>query len=92
MTSRGTPQFWQLYHDLPSEIQTAARKAYLRFLENPAHPGLHLERLKFDGRAWSVRITRDYRAVALRIGDDWVWPWGRHTRSLIENFPSNAAL
>jgi hypothetical protein len=80
VTSRGTPQFWQLYRELPNEIQTTARKAYLIFLNNPAHPGLHLERLKSDRRAWSVRITRDYRAVALRSSsDDWLWLWiGTH--------------
>jgi hypothetical protein len=43
---------------------TAARKAYEKFSENPAHPSLRLERLRGDRWAWSVRITRDYRAVA----------------------------
>jgi hypothetical protein len=70
VTSRGTAQFWQLYRELSPEIQAAARKAYIKFLANPAHPGLHVERLRADSRAWSVRITRDYRAVALRRGDD----------------------
>ena len=75
MKSRATPEFWQLYRDLPNDIQTAARKAYTVFLKNPAHPGLRLERLRSEPRAWSVRITRDYRAVALRLGDDWIWFW-----------------
>lgn len=79
MTSRTTPEFWRLYGELPDEIQRAARKAFAVFLSNPAHPGLRLERLKSDRRAWAVRITRDYRAVALRIGDDWIWLWiGTH--------------
>jgi hypothetical protein len=69
----------QLYRGLPPQIQLATRKAYQLFRDNPAHPGLRLERLKSDPRAWSVRITRDYRAVALRTGDDWVWFWiGTH--------------
>jgi hypothetical protein len=87
VTSRGTAQFWQLYHELPREIQTAARKAYLTFLMNPAHPGLHLERLKSDRRAWSVRITRDYRAVALRLSDDWLWVWIGTHREFDRKFP-----
>lgn len=79
MTSRGTAQFWQLYRNLPPDIQAATRKAHATFLENHAHPGLRLERLRSDPRAWSVRVTRDYRAVALRSDDDWVWFWiGTH--------------
>ena len=79
MTSRATPKFWQLYHELPPRIPNAARETYQSFLDNPAHPGLRLERLKSDPRAWSVRITRNYRAVAFRRGDDWLWLWiGTH--------------
>ena len=79
MTSRGTPEFWRLYYDLPIEIRGAARDAYRKFAASPAHPSLQLERLKYDSRAWSVRVTRNYRAVARRFGDDWLWFWiGTH--------------
>lgn len=79
MTSRGTPGFWRDYHSLPGDVREAAREAYRKFALNPAHPGLQLERLKFDSRAWSVRVTRNYRAVARRYEDDWVWVWiGSH--------------
>lgn len=79
MTSRATPLFWQLYRALPPEIRAAARRTYQRFRENPSHPGLQLERLRFDPRAWSVRVTQDFRAVARRDGDLWVWVWiGSH--------------
>jgi hypothetical protein len=77
--SRRTTQFLELYRVLPQEIQATARKVYQIFRENPAHPGLRLERLRSDPRAWAVRITRDYRAIALRNGDDWLWLWiGTH--------------
>jgi hypothetical protein len=65
MKSTGTAQFWQLYRQLPPEIQLAARRAYKKFLENPAHPSLRMERLRSDSRGWSVRVTKNYRAVAL---------------------------
>ena len=79
MTSLGTTDFWQLYHSLPPEIRAAAQNAFQKFLENQAHPSLQLERLRWDSRAWSVRITRNYRAVARRYGDDWLWFWiGSH--------------
>jgi len=75
VTSRGTAEFWAFYRQLPPEIRVAARHAYARFCQNPAHPGLRLERLRADPRAWSVRVTQNYRAVARRNGDDWVWVW-----------------
>jgi hypothetical protein len=79
VTSRTTRQFWKLYRELPPDIKSAAQKAFSTFLSSPAHPSLRLERLRSDRRAWSVRVTRDYRAVAYRAGDDWIWLWiGRH--------------
>jgi hypothetical protein len=79
VTSRGTADFWRLYHKLPLPIRNAAQSAFKKFSDNPAHPGLQLERLKFDSRAWSVRVTRNYRAVARRYDDDWLWFWiGSH--------------
>ncbi len=80
MTSRGIPPFWLLYRKLPREVQEAGRRAYQKFRQNPAHPNLHLERLRKDPRLWSVRVTRDYRAIARRYENDvWVWIWiGSH--------------
>ena len=79
MNSRGTEDFWKLYHGLPPQIRNAAPKAFQKFSGNPSHPSLQLERLKFDSRAWSVRVTRNYRAVARRYDDDWLWFWiGSH--------------
>ena len=88
MTPRGTPDFWRLYRSLPHEIQQAARLAYRKFRENPAHPSLHLERLRSDPRAWSVRVTLNYRAVALRQGDDWVWAWIGDHQEFDRRFPA----
>ena len=51
MSSSGTDEFWQLYHSLPPPIRIAAQKAFQKFSKHPAHPSLHLERLKLDGRA-----------------------------------------
>jgi len=73
VNSRGTDRFWDLSSQLPAEAKTAAREAFRVFRENPAHPGLRLKRLRGDPRAWLVRITRDYRAVAFRLWDNWTW-------------------
>ena len=82
MISRGAPEFWQRYQELPTEIQAATRKAYRLFNRDPAHPGLRLERLRSDPRAWSVRVTRDIRAVAFRRGEDWPLVLDRHTQRI----------
>ena len=87
MTSRVVPEFWELYKQFPPDVQLAARKAYERFSKNPAHPGLRLERLRSDQRAWSIRVTRDVRAVALRRGDDWLWFWIGTHREFDKRFP-----
>jgi hypothetical protein len=86
--SRATSQFWELFRALPPDVRAAARKAYGKFSENPAHPSLRLERLRSDHRAWSVRITRDYRAVALRSGQEWVWLWIGDHREFDRSFPA----
>ena len=87
MTSRGTADFWELYRGLPPQVRDAAREAFKTFVENPAHPGLRLERLRSDGRAWSVRVTRNYRAVARRYDDDWLWFWIGPHKEFDRQFP-----
>jgi hypothetical protein len=85
--SRVAPEFWLLYRELSGEIQFAARKAHQLFSANPAHPSLKLERQRADPRAWSVRITRDVRAVALRRGDEWLWFWIGTHKEFERRFP-----
>ena len=88
MTSRGTRTFWRLYGKLPREIQQAARSAFHKFRGDTGHPSLHLERLRSDPRAWSVRVTLNYRAVARREGDDWLWVWIGSHQEYDRNFPT----
>jgi len=57
-------------------IQARARKQFELFSADPVHPSLHL---KQAGDFWSVRITKAYRALALRSGDEFTWVWiGTH--------------
>jgi hypothetical protein len=87
--SLGTDKFWKAYVALPPAIKDAARSAYQKFSENSAHPSLHLERLRSDPRFWSVRVTRDYRAVAQRFeGDVWVWAWIGSHKDFDRQFPA----
>jgi len=51
--------FWMLHGALPAETKVAARKAYGKFLQNPGHPSLYLERLAFEvvRRDFGGRLT-----------------------------------
>ncbi len=79
MTSRATRRFWKLYHAMPETARAQAREAFKLFSANPAHPGISLERLRSDPDSWSVRVSRDYRAVARKHDDTMIWYWiGTH--------------
>ena len=74
--SRTLPRFWDLFNQLPEEIQRRAEKQYSLFAENPFHASLHFKPV---GNFWSVRIPGGYRALAVRKGNDFVWVWiGSH--------------
>ncbi len=76
MIHHTTPDFWHHYRHLPEEIQKRADKAYELLRDNPYHPSL---RFKKVGDLWSVRVTLDYRALAVEADDGYVWFWiGTH--------------
>ena len=56
--SLASEQFWQLYSELPTEVQRLADKQYELFRQNPFHPSLHLKEMwgRF-GRCGSVGPT-----------------------------------
>jgi len=77
MKSLTTCNFWKAYSVLPSGIKKQARKAYQQWRENQSHPSLHFKKVRKN--LWSARITDDYRALALKRGNDYYWIWiGRH--------------
>jgi hypothetical protein len=73
MKSFTTPDFWQTYANLPTEIQQQAKKTYQKWRENSLYPSLHFK--KVGKNLWSIRINSDYRALALKRGDDYYWFW-----------------
>ena len=79
MKSHATPRFWAAYHELPSELQDAAQKAYRLFRQNPKHPSLHFKRVHEQDPVYAVRVTLGYRAVGLLEDDEVTWFWiGSH--------------
>lgn len=79
MNSRTRPSFWRAYTKLDASTKEASRRAYILFLQNPAHPSLRFKKLRGHDDVWSVRINEKYRAVGKRNGDTIWWAWiGTH--------------
>ncbi|MAS91788.1 MAG: hypothetical protein CMO55_01225 [Verrucomicrobiales bacterium] len=76
MNSSTTSRFRKLFEDLPEQIQRVAREKYALWKEDSRHPSLHFKQI---GNLWSVRVTRNYRALAIFREDTFVWFWiGTH--------------
>jgi hypothetical protein len=73
VNSRASRRFWQLYHDLPTPIREAADKQYAIWRENPRHGSLRCKCIRHN--LWFAPITDDFRALATRDGDTWLWFW-----------------
>ncbi len=77
MTSKATDDFWTCFDRLPTEIQNRAREKFKLWKADPFHPSLHFKQI--IAGLWSVRINREYRALARRSDDLIAWFWiGNH--------------
>ncbi|AMA08592.1 MULTISPECIES: ParE family toxin-like protein [unclassified Picosynechococcus] len=77
MQSFATSEFWKAYKKLPPELQEKANNTYHLWQANQDYPSLHFK--KVGKNLWSIRITNNYRALALKKGDDYYWFWiGNH--------------
>jgi hypothetical protein len=71
-----SPQFWQHYRQLLSNIRTLADKNFQLLKADPKHPSLHFKKID---RLWSVRVGAHYRALGLDRPEGVVWFWiGSH--------------
>lgn len=79
MKSAVLPSFWVKYGQLNDKIKQSARKAYRLWASNPFHPSLHFKCINSKENIWSVRITRNCRAIGVLEGDTVTWFWiGNH--------------
>ncbi len=70
---QATHKFWALYDQLPKDIRQLADRNYELLSKDPKHPSLHFKTI---GRnRWSVRIGRDFRALALERDMVFSWVW-----------------
>jgi hypothetical protein len=77
--STTTDAFWSCYAELPKVIRKQARGAYQLFLRDSHYPSLHFKRVHSTRSIYSVRITRDYRALGILHKDEIIWFWiGSH--------------
>ena len=71
-------QFWELYRQLPTEIQDLADSKFELLKQTPQHRSLNLKQV---GRFWSVRVGRRYRALGVESDEGMVWFWiGTHAQ------------
>ncbi|HEX6141674.1 MAG TPA: hypothetical protein VFZ01_03080 [Geminicoccaceae bacterium] len=78
MRSRTTKTFWRCFAAVPPEVQVQAARAYRLWRTNPAHPSLRLKKIG-RGSIYSLRITRNHRALGSLEGDTMLWFWiGSH--------------
>jgi hypothetical protein len=80
MNSHTTKRFRNAFKNLTKPVQRQAREAFKLFQDNPYHPSLRFKQVHPSKPVYSVRVTRDYRALGVRDEDELVWFWiGSHT-------------
>jgi len=77
MQHHAATDFWREYLALPQEMRARADKQFSLLKTNPLHPSLQFKKVgERDGREiWSVRITLNYRALAIKRADGYLWFW-----------------
>jgi hypothetical protein len=79
---RTAADFWQAYASLTEEIRRRADKQFALLKANPRHPSLQFKRIgeRQGQEVWSARVTLNYRALAIKRADGYLWFWiGDHT-------------
>jgi len=77
MEHRASSAFWQEYGALPEEIRERADKQFLLLKDNPQHPSLQFKKIgeRHGEEVWSARVTLNYRALAIKRTDGFLWFW-----------------
>ena len=81
MIHRANADFWNDYQALTNELRTRADKQFALLKANPQHPSLQFKKIgdRNGQEIWSVRVTLKYRALAIKLADEYVWFWiGEH--------------
>lgn len=78
MKSKAKPSFWQCFHALPEDVRRRAKRAYVLWSNDPAHPGIEFKRVSRNRPVYSARVD-GHRVVGLLEDDTVIWFWiGKH--------------
>ena len=73
--------YWKAYKGLPKKIQRDADRKFDLWKKNPFHPSLNFKCVNTEYNIWSVGVTMDYRALAVRNDKSVIWYWiGDHNK------------
>ena len=73
--------YWKSYKGLPNKIQRDADRKFDLWKKNPFHPSLNFKCVNTEYNIWSVRVTMDYRVLAVRNDKSVIWYWiGDHNK------------
>ncbi len=73
---KATTRFWRHLEKLPKSVKEIAKKNFELLKISPLHPSLHFKKVS---KFWSIRIGNNYRALAIKEGEDFIWVWiGSH--------------
>jgi hypothetical protein len=72
-----TADFWEAYGRLPHEIRERAEKQFALLKNNEQHPSLQFKKVgeRHGVEVWSARVTLNYRALALKRPEGFLWFW-----------------
>jgi hypothetical protein len=78
---RANADFWNNYRALSVEVRARADKQFALLRANPQHPSLQFKKIgdRRGEEIWSARVTLKYRALAIKLADEYLWFWiGEH--------------
>ena len=77
MQHHAAADFWQQYRALPQEVRNRADKQFSLLKANPQHPSLQFKKVgeRHGLEIWSARVTLNYRALAIRRTEGYLWFW-----------------
>jgi hypothetical protein len=77
MHHRATAEFWKEYQALPQEIRNRADQKFSLLKASQQHPSLQFKKLgeRHGQEIWSARVTLNYRALAIKRTDGYLWFW-----------------
>ena len=81
MIHSANSDFWDDYKALPPDLRARADRQFALLKSDPRHPSLQFKKLgdRNGQEIWSARVTLKYRALAVKLPDEYLWFWiGEH--------------